>query len=158
MNIPTTNIPTAPMLSKLFSQLTGRSVCFTLASGSPLPKAKVIYGVYTLPPTEELLVVSADRLVVGELGGSLLGLPAASIAGRMDDYQADEALSDAMHEIMNIASAPISPDRPAVLTGVFSAPGQLDFRAKSILDAAAQGVTFKVSVDTSASGTLSVLG
>lgn len=151
------NVPLAPSLSKLFSQLTGRRVLFAVSSGASPAKTKMLYGVYTLPPTSDLLVVSADRLIIGHFGGALLGLPPKSIAERMDDYHKDEALSDAMHEIMNVAATPISPERRAVLKRVSADSKELEYNAKTILDSCAHPTMFQVSIDDVATGKFAVL-
>ncbi len=150
------NGPTASGLAKLFSQLTGRSVRFALASNVRSTKARILYGVYTLPPSQNLMVVWADRLVIGQFGGMLLGLPPASIAERVEEYETDTMLCDAMLEVMNIASSQVSPGQLAVLKGMFSSAGQLDPSQRSILDSS-NCAHFEVTIDEAPVGHFAVL-
>lgn len=99
--------------AQLFSGLVGRNVGFTQVTVAPASKAKQIYGEYILKPTGMTSVVQLDLLLLGSLGAAMLGLPAGSVAERLNP-PFDESLRDAMHEILNVTSTIVSLDSRAV--------------------------------------------
>jgi hypothetical protein len=102
-------------LSQLMSQFMGRDVGFTLRLKPPPSKAKPVFGVYTVLPTQEPLVVKMDLSLLGSFGGCLLGLPSETIVARLKTTPLDEVIRDAMHEVLNVLSAALAVKNRVVL-------------------------------------------
>ena len=57
--------PSSFLLSKAFSQLTGRKVSFIQAPIDPGSKVRQVFGIYTVVPHDVGIVVKADLLLMG---------------------------------------------------------------------------------------------
>ncbi len=136
---------TAFEMGKLFSELTNRQVGFSLVKVAPDTK-KHVYGTYNLLPENKTLVVKADLSLIGSLGGALMGLPQGVVKEGIDSKPIDPDMMDAMHEIMNIASTPVSTDKRAVLKEVFTDPKALPTEAAAIVAKPKRAATFNVTV------------
>jgi hypothetical protein len=100
--------PTPFALSQRFSQLVGRAVTFRLVTTGPDPKTKKVYGIYSVLPQETPVVVQAELCLLGSFAGSLVGLPDKVVKEHLLKMPIQEILLDAIHEVLNIASATVS--------------------------------------------------
>jgi hypothetical protein len=94
-------------LAKMFTQLTGRDVKFSVTSELPSGN-QVLYGAYALKPGDGALLLKADIPLIASLGAALLGLPKETALERAKQVPLEESLRDAMHEVLNVASTPFS--------------------------------------------------
>ncbi len=138
--------PTAYSLSKMYSQLLGREVGFTLKTPAPDSKAKAIFGVYKTEPVEDTIVVKADLPLLGSLAGVFVGLPAPSIAERLKEPKLDELLGDAIHELFNITSTPLSTEARVVFKTMHLDRVFLPGQAEDVLAKPLQTSSFEVSL------------
>jgi hypothetical protein len=106
--------PTPYLLSKHFAHLIGREVTFVQTASETKSKARQIYGLYTVFPTETSLVVKADLALLGSFAGALVGLPDAEVSQRLAGAKMEELLRDAICEVFNVASAVVAIEGRAV--------------------------------------------
>lgn len=111
--------PTAFALSQFFTALAGKPVSFSLAVNAPDPKVPCMYGVYSVLPGDNTLVMRISLKSLALLGGALLGLPNESAIERAQLTPLDEAMRDAMHEVLNIASTAIGSETRVVFKKMF---------------------------------------
>ena len=100
--------PTPYALSKHFTELIGRKVTFTQTTAAAETKIKQMYGIYTVLPGETAIVVKTDLPLLGSLAGVLVGLPDSSVKEHLAVTPIEELLRDAIHEVLNIASAVVT--------------------------------------------------
>jgi hypothetical protein len=149
--------PTAFALSKMFSQLTGKPVSFTLVLKPPVAKFKPLYGTYTIVPGDAALVVKTEMGLIGSLGGALLGLPKQSVLDGITKTPLEESLRDAMHEILNVAAAPVSVDRRAVFQKMYNDPVFFGEAAQEVMRNPFHTTQFEVLVDGYVGGGFAVI-
>ncbi len=101
-------------IAELFTGLTGRAVNVTQVIKPPSRQASQAYGTYMIKPMDTTRIIQLDLPLLGSLGGSLLGLPAATLKERLTSPPSDEPLLDAMHEVLNVASTIVSTENRAV--------------------------------------------
>jgi hypothetical protein len=102
-------------------------------------------------------VVQADALLLVSFAGALIGLSADLIKERMAASTFDEALDDALREIMNIASRVVEPEHRAVFKSIHSDPGDLRGDARKTLRHPCYSSHFDVLIDGYEGGSLSLL-
>jgi hypothetical protein len=149
--------PTAFALSKLFSDLVGAKVAFSQASAPIDAKIKQIYGVYTVFPNETAIVVKADLPLLGSLAGGLVGVPDNIVKEKLKAIPEDELLRDAIHEVMNIASAVITVEGRAVLKKVVMESVYCDGAAAKLLVKPDRKSYFNVTVAGYQGGRFNIL-
>ena len=149
--------PTAFALSKMYTQLLGREIGFALKSASTPSKSKPVFGVYQAQPTDETIVVKGDLPLMGSLAGVMVGLPAASIADRLKEAKLDELLGDAIHELFNITSTPLSTDNRVVFKTMHLEPVFLSSQAEEVLRKPLYTTRFDVSISGYPGGEFQVL-
>ncbi len=149
--------PTPYALSHLFSDLVGRGVTFTLAPKPPVTKARTIYGVYGMVPSDRAIVVKADLPMLGSLAGALLGLPDDTATERALQTPMDESVRDAMHEILNIASTALSTDGRVVLKHMAADPVYCTGDAADVLNRPDQKSNYQVTIDGGSGGVFTIL-
>jgi hypothetical protein len=142
-------------LAKMFTQLTGRNVNF--ANTADLPTAgSVVYGEYAVKPDDGPLVVKADLALIASFGGALLGLPKETVLERAKQTPIEEGLRDAMHEVLNVASTPLSPSHRAVFQNFHTDQVYCSDRARDLLANPIRTDRFQVTVDGYAGGLFAV--
>ncbi|MDE1152035.1 MAG: hypothetical protein PW788_05795 [Micavibrio sp.] len=101
--------------SQLFTDLTGRRV--TVASGDDLflNHGSKAYGVYEVVGTPDTILLTVDLPLLGSLGGVLVGLPDTVVRQQLTERPIDDALTDAMREVLNIVSSVLTRHKRAVL-------------------------------------------
>jgi hypothetical protein len=139
--------PTPYALSQLFTQLIGRKVTFTQTTAAPETKVKQMYGLYKVLPHETAIVVKTDLSLVGSLAGVLVGLPDSAVKEHLGVTPVDEVLRDAIHEVLNIASAVITTEGRAIFTKMVTDPALIDGAAGKVLQKPDHRSYFNVSVD-----------
>jgi hypothetical protein len=148
---------TAFALSQLMSQLTGRDVGFTLRLKPPPSRAKQVFGVYKVLPTDDLIVVKMDMPLLGSFGGCLLGLPADVVLGRLKTTPLDEVLRDAMHEVLNVLSSALVLKNRVVLQSMHTEESLLSGQALDTLKKPLVTSCFDVSMKGYGAGDLRIM-
>jgi hypothetical protein len=138
--------PTAPALSRLFTQLTGRDVAFVQAKEPRDARIPQVYGVYRALPEDIVVIVKADLPLLGSFAGALIGLPDPEVKVQLRTSPLGEALRDAISEVLNIANSEIAPDRRAVLSKVVTDLKELDEAASTTLTQPGSKYFFDVSI------------
>jgi len=139
--------PTPFALSKIFSELIGRKVTFVQTTAAPETKIKQMYGIYTVLPHETAIVVKSDLTLLGSLAGVLVGLPDSSVKEHLAVNPIEELLRDAIHEVLNIASAVITNEGRAVFVKMVADPILIDGNAGKVLKKPDHRSYFNVLVD-----------
>jgi hypothetical protein len=138
--------PTAYGMSKMLTQLTGREVSFHLkakpAPSSPHP----LYGVYEGQPEEKTMVVKADLRLLASFGGLLVGLPDPVVAEQASEVPLGELLRDAIHEVLNVSSTPLSVNSRVVFKTMHTSLQELSPSAREVLNHPSLTTCFDVSV------------
>lgn len=139
--------PTPYVLSKLFTDLTGRKVTFTQTTAAAETKVKQMYGIYTVLPREAAIIIKSDLPLLGSLAGILVGLPDAAVKEHLAATPVEELLRDAIHEVLNITSAVVSHEGRAVFVKMVTDPVLIDGAAGKVLKKPDHRSYFNVSVD-----------
>jgi hypothetical protein len=139
--------PTPFALSKLFSELIGRKVTFAQTTVAAETKIKQMYGIYTVLPHETAIVVKSDLPLLGSLAGVLVGLPDSAVKEHLAKNPLEELLRDAIHEVLNIASAVIATEGRAVFIKMVADPVLIDGAPGNVLKKPDHRSYFNVLVD-----------
>ncbi len=148
--------PTPPALSRLLTQLLGRPVVFARTTESPNSGVQQIYGVYTIFPSENTIVVKADLPLLASFAGILLGLPDSAIEEHLKGTSIGEPLRDAIHEVLNIASEAMADEGRTSLVRMEMDSAHLDPATASLIREPSSKIFFSVSVDGDESGRFSL--
>ncbi len=149
--------PTPYGLSKLFSQLIGRKVTFTQTTAAAETKIKQMYGIYDVLPYETAMILKADLPLLGSLGGVLVGLPDAAVKEHLAKTPVEELLRDAIHEVLNIASAVITTEGRAVFVKMVENTAYIDGAAGTLFKKPDRRSYFNVLVDGYQGGKFTIL-
>jgi len=147
----------AQRLSRHFSTLTGRRVTFAGVRPSVGSKARQIFAAYTMFPDAAPMVVHADVPLLGSFAGALVGLPASEVSARLKVKPLDELMSDAIHEVLNIAGAVINNEQRVVLIVLTEEVEKMPEPGRILLAKAAVRSDFDVTIDEYEGGRLTVL-
>jgi hypothetical protein len=139
--------PSAFLLSKAFSQLTGRKVAFVQAPAVPESKMRQIYGIYIVKPHEVAVVVKADLLLMGSFAGALVGLPDPAVKEHLKLMPLEELMRDAILEVFNIAAATVTTEGRAVFSRMVHDPAYIDGPAEKAFKQPFRRNYFNVSVE-----------
>jgi hypothetical protein len=139
--------PTPFALSKLFTDLIGRKVTFTQTTAAAETKIKQMYGIYRVLPDETAIVVKSDLPLLGSLAGVLVGLPDSAVKEHLAATPVEELLRDAIHEVLNIASAVITHKGRAVFVKMVADPILIDGDAGTVFKKPGHRSYFNVLVD-----------
>jgi hypothetical protein len=139
--------PTPFALSKLFTDLIGRKVTFTQTTAAAETKVKQMYGIYRVVPGETAIVVKGDLPLLGSLGGVLVGLPDSAVKEHLAATPVEELLRDAIHEVLNVASAVITQNGRAIFVKMVADPILIDGDAGKVLKKPDHRSYFNVLVD-----------
>jgi|HubBroStandDraft_1064217.scaffolds.fasta_scaffold166534_1 hypothetical protein len=148
--------PSAYLLSRSLSQLTGRKVTFVQATAPLDVKIKQIYGIYALLPFETAIVVKADLPLLGSLAGALVGLPDATVKEHLKVAPVDELLRDAINEVLNIVAASITTEGRAVFSKMVSETVYIDGAAEQVYKKPDHKSYFNVLVEGYQGGRFSI--
>jgi hypothetical protein len=149
-------VPTTQSLSNLFTQLMGRQVTFAQTNDS-FSKAPQIYGVYVTSPDETATVVKADLPLLGSFAGALVGLPDAAVKEHLKATPIEEPLRDAIHEVLNVASAAISINGRTTLTSMETDAVRIEGAAAEVLKKPEHKQYFNVSINGYQGGKFGIL-
>jgi hypothetical protein len=139
--------PTPYALSKLLSELTGRKVTFTQTTAAPETKIRQMYGIYTVLPHENAIVVKCDLPLLASLAGILVGLPDSAVKEHLAVSPIEELLRDAIYEVLNITSAVITNEGRAIFTKMIADPLLIDSAPGKVLKKPDHRSYFNVLVD-----------
>lgn len=145
------------LLSHLLTNLIGRTVTFTPVAPGPDTKGKHVYGIYTCSPSEAPLVVKADLSLLGSFAGALVGLPDSEVQSRLLAPVIEELFTDAMFEVLNVASSSIASEGRAILSKMVMDLGYLMGAARKIVVKPNHRVDFNVVVQDYHGGRFAVL-
>jgi hypothetical protein len=148
--------PTPYALSQLFTNLIGRKVTFAQTTVAAQTKVKQVYAIYTLFPYETAIVVKSDLPLLGSLADVLVGLPDAAVKEHLKVNPIEELLRDAIHEVLNIASAVVTTEGRAVFTKMVANPVFIDGAAGKVLKKPDHRSYFNVLVDGYQGGKLTI--
>ncbi len=143
-------------MSKLFTELVGRDVGFSLVLSAPEGKASPIFGIYHEVPDLTPLVVKTELPLLAAMAGALLGFPYETALERAQEKPMGEMIRDAMHEVLNIASTGLSTGRRVVLKTMVQ---DLVFCDSKVLDLVRKPdlkTQFKVSLGNEVQGLFSI--
>ncbi|MGA7156962.1 MAG: hypothetical protein WBY53_08960 [Acidobacteriaceae bacterium] len=149
--------PSAKAMAGLFTDLIGRRVNFSQRLDASPSSDQQIYCVYVVKPMESIRVIQADALLLASFAGALIGLSAEAIKERMEDASVDEALNDALREVMNIASRIVSLEHRAVFKSLHSDSSLLPLDARNTLRDPCYTSHFDVTIDGYTGGMFSLL-
>lgn len=139
--------PSAQSISQLFSQLTDRHVSFTLEPNAAAGKAPSVFGLYTELPDNKPIVARAERATIAVLAGALLGMPDDTAIERALALPMDEAVRDAMHEVLNIGSTALSTEGRVVLKQLVTESVDITQSCKVVMAEPRSKSTYRVSID-----------
>jgi hypothetical protein len=139
--------PTPYALSHLFTALIGRKVTFAQTTVAAETKVKQMYGIYNVLPHETAIVVKSDLPLLGSIAGVLAGLPESAVKEHLAINPIDELLRDAIHEVLNVASAVITTEGRAVFIKMVSDPVFIDGAAGTTLKKPDHRSYYNVLVD-----------
>src|SRR6201996_5631359 len=124
--------PSPYALSKLFSDLVGRKVTFAHTPPALDTKVSQMYGIYTVLPHETAVIAKCDLPLLGSLAGLLVGLPDSAVKDHLKANPLEELLRDAIHEVLNVASAVITTEGRAIFIKMVPDPSYIDGPAGQI--------------------------
>jgi hypothetical protein len=139
--------PTPLSLSHHFTQLIGRKVTFAPTTIAPETKIKQMYGIYNVLPHETAIVVKADLPLLGSLAGVMVGLPDSAVKECLTKSPLEELLRDAIHEVLNVASAVVTNEGRAVFARMVTDTGLIDGAAGQLFKKPDRRTYFNVLVD-----------
>jgi hypothetical protein len=139
--------PTPYALSKLFTDLIGRKVTFTQTPAAAETKVKQMYGIYRVLPGETAIIIKSDLPLLGSLGGVLVGLPDSVVKEHLAATPVEELLRDAIHEVLNIASAVVTSSGRAIFVKMVADPILIDGEAVKVFKKPDHRSYFSVLVD-----------
>ena len=139
--------PTPLSLSHLFTQLIGRKVTFAPTTIAPETKIKQMYGIYNVLPHETAIVVKADLPLLASLAGVMVGLPDSAVKECLAKSPLEEVLRDAIHEVLNVASAALTNEGRAVFARMVTDTGLIDGVAGQLFKKPDRRTYFNVLVD-----------
>ena len=139
--------PTPLSLSHLFTQLIGRKVTFAPTTISPETKIKQMYGIYNVLPHETAIIVKADLPLLASLAGVMVGLPDSAVKECLAKSPLEEVLRDAIHEVLNVASAALTNEGRAVFARMVTDTGLIDGVAGQLFKKPDRRTYFNVLVD-----------
>ncbi len=139
--------PTPYALSHLFTALIGRKVTFAQTTVAAETKVKQMYGIYNVLPHETAIVVKSDLPLLGSIAGVLVGLPESAVKEHLAVNPIDELLRDAIHEVLNVASAVITTEGRAVFIKMVSDPVFIEGAAGTVLKKPDHRSYYNVLVD-----------
>ncbi|MGA2671850.1 MAG: hypothetical protein ABSE99_01370 [Terracidiphilus sp.] len=145
------------VLSRCFSQLTGRKVAFVQTKFSLDMKIRQIYGIYALPPNDMAIIVKADLQLMGSIAGALVGLPDAAVKEHLKVSPIEELMRDAISEVFNIAATVISTEGRAVFTKMVTDPAYIEGPAAKVYKEPFHRSYFTVTVEGYQGGRFAVL-
>jgi hypothetical protein len=148
--------PTPYALTQLFSGLVGRKVAFAQTTVYVDQKTKQIYGIYNVLPDNRPIVVKADLPLLGSMAGAMVGLPDSSVKERLGANPMEEVLRDAIHELLNVASAVVTGEGRAVFTKMVMETVYIDGAAGEMFKKPDHRSYFNVTVDGYQGGKLSI--
>jgi hypothetical protein len=149
--------PSSASMTRLFSDLIGRSVSFSEQLHPATAKTAQLFCTYLIKPMDSTRIIRADLSVLSSLAGALIGLSPETIQQRVAEPQLDEALRDAIHEVMNIASRVVSTEHRAVFEGMYTDSASLPADARNTLRDPCYSSHFSVKIDGYEGGTVSLL-
>lgn len=149
--------PSAFLLSKAFSQLTGRKVAFVPGTILQESKMRQVYGIYTVMPHEVGIVVKADLLLLGSFAGALVGLPDAAVKEHLRVMPLEELMRDAILEVFNIAAATVTTEGRAVFVKMVSDPTYIDGPAEKAYKKPFRRNYFNVTIEGYQGGRFTIL-
>lgn len=149
--------PSPFLLSKAFSQLTGRKVAFVLATVGLESKVRQIYGIYSVKPHDVAIVVKADLLLMGSIAGALVGLPDPAVKEHLKTNPIEELMRDAILEVFNIAASTVTTEGRAVFTRMVTDPAYIDGPAEKAYKQPFRKNMFNVSIEGYQGGKFTIL-
>lgn len=144
------------VMGKLFTNLIGHQVTFYEQQAPIISAAKQIYCTYLIKPLDSTRVLRADQSLLTSFAGALIGLPLESIKERVADSNPNEALRDALYEVMNIASRIVSIEHRAVFKSIYPDSISLPVAARKTLRTPCYSSYFQVKIDSYEGGVLSL--
>lgn len=148
--------PSARSMSQLFSQLTDRHVSFILEPNAAAGKGPSIFALYTEFPDNNPIVAQADRATVAVLAAALLGMPEDTAIERALEQPLNEAIRDAMHEVLNIGSTALSTVGRVVLKDFVTEPVAIAQVGKAVMADPSSKSTYRVAIDGKPRGIFSL--
>jgi hypothetical protein len=127
--------------------LIGRKVAFAQTTLAVDGKVKQWYGIYNVLPHERPIVVKAELPLLGSMAGALVGLPDSAVKERLGKIPMEEVLRDAIHEVLNVASAVITTDGRAIFTKMVAEVVFIDGAAGEMFKKPDHKSYFNVTVD-----------
>jgi hypothetical protein len=149
--------PSAFLLSKAFSQLTGRKVAFVQGTALPESKMRQVYGIYNVVPHDVAVVVKADLLLLGSIAGALVGLPDPAVKEHLKVSPLEELMRDAILEVFNIAAATVTTEGRAVFTRMVHDPAYIDGPAEKAYKQPFRRSYFNVTIEGYQGGKFTIL-
>jgi hypothetical protein len=110
------SFPMQYALTHLLTDLIGRKVTFTLVTSGQETQARQVYGIYRRLSNEAPLVVKADLPLLGSFAGTLVGLSDTDVQSRLAGPSIEELFTDAIYEVLNVASSAITSEGRPVLS------------------------------------------
>jgi hypothetical protein len=148
--------PTPYALTQLFTGLIGRKVAFAQTTVSVDQKTKQMYGIYNVLPDNRAIVVKADLPLLGSMAGAMVGLPDSAVKERLGKTPIEEVLRDAIHEVLNVASAVITTEGRAIFTKMVPETAYIDGAAGEMFKKPDHRSYFNVTVDGYQGGKFSI--
>ncbi len=139
--------PTAPALSRHFSNLINRSVSFVPSGNLFENKVRQVYGMYEMFPGPKPLVVKADLGLLGSFAGAMVGLPDTEVRSRLTATPLEELLRDAMNEVFNVAASVVTSEGRAVFRSMATSAIYLSGGAEEVLSSPLHRSCFEVEIE-----------
>jgi hypothetical protein len=149
--------PSSNSIARLFTDLIGRNVSFSEQPQRIMANGRQLYCVYLIRPMDSMRVIQADLSLLSSFAGALMGMSSETVKERVAEPKLDEALKDALNEVMNIASRVVSSENRAVFKGMYADSGSMPIDARSTLRDPCYSTHFSVKIDGYEGGSLSLL-
>lgn len=139
--------PTAPALSRHFSNLINRSVSFVPCRILLENKVRQVYGLYEVFPGAKALVVKADLGLLGSFAGAMVGLPDPEVRSKLSASNVEELLRDAMNEVFNVAASVVASEGRAVFRSMATSAIYVSGEAERVMGQPLHRSCFDVEID-----------
>ena len=149
--------PSTFLLSRCFSQLTGRKVTFVQAPAGLPSKVEQAYGIYHVVPQEVPVIVKADLQLLGSIAGALVGLPDTAVKEHLRANPMEELMRDAICEVLNIAAAAVSAEGRTVFVKMVRDPAFIEGVAGKTFKEPFHRSFFTVTIDGYQGGKFAIL-
>jgi len=149
--------PTAFGFTKVFSDLTGRSVNVSETDSRATGSDTSVFVVYRVRSNDRPIVMRMDLDLLAQIAGSIIGLPPNLAIEKARSVPMADVMLDAMHEIANVLSSEITSEPRVLLQGLCTSAAQCDSDVRDVVRKPGLASAFKVVLAGKPAGMFSIL-